>query len=256
MLEVVSVSQLNLYRACSLKYKFTYIDRLPKPFKSSGLALGATVHSAIEWLHKERMSGREVSPEELNKIFSVDWYSQKVGNEIRYKEKETEAELTEKGKALLMLYYQRGPKDVIAVEHFFKVPLVDLATGEVLDIPLIGYMDLIESDDTIDEVKTSASTMDIESLDTQFQLLAYDYGFQMKYRREPKGFKIVNLVKTKKPKIEVREIDRPSRDHRWFFHTAKEYIRGIREGIFAPNPSFKCKECEYAGPCQNWQGNR
>ncbi len=255
-MNVISVSQLNLYRSCSLKYKFTYIDRLPKPFKSSGLALGATVHSAIEWLHKERLSGREVSLEEVHKIFSVDWYSQRVGMEIRFKEEETEKALEDKGKALLTLYYHEGPKEVTATEDPFKVPLADLATGEVLDIPLIGYMDLVECADTIDEVKTSASTMDIESLDTQFQLLAYDYGFQMKYRREPKGFKIVNLVKTKKPKIEVREIERPSRDHRWFFHTAKEYIRGIREGIFAPNPSFRCKECEYAGPCQQWKGNR
>ncbi|MCI0530063.1 MAG: PD-(D/E)XK nuclease family protein, partial [Nitrospira sp.] len=169
-MDVISVSQINLYRSCSLKYKFTYIERLPKPFKSSSLALGATVHSAIEWLHTERMSGRDVTLEELYKVFSTDWYSQKVGHEIRYKEEETEKDLTEKGKALQALYFHKGPKEVLVVEHRFKVPLVDLTTGTVLDVPLVGYMDLVESDDTIDEVKTTASALDIENLDTQFQL--------------------------------------------------------------------------------------
>jgi len=255
-MDVISVSQLNLYRSCSLKYKFQYIDRLPKPFKSSALAFGATMHSAIEWLHKKRMSGKEVTLEGLHKTFSVDWYSQTVDTEIRYKEGEKEDELVAKAKALLTLYHGQGPRDVTGTEVSFKVPLADLTTGEVLDLPLLGYMDLVEHEETITEVKTTASALDIESLDTQFQLLAYDYGFQMKYRREPKRIKIINLVKTKKPKIEVREIERPYRDHRWFFHTAKEAIRGIRQGVFFPNPSFRCKECEYSGPCQNWQGNK
>ena len=202
------------------------------------------------------MAGREVSLQDLHKIFSTDWYAQKVDTVIRYKDGEQEPGLAEKAKTLLALYYHEGPKQVTAAEVSFKVPLVDMTTGEVLDLPLLGYMDLIENHETITEIKTTASTLDIESLDTQFQLLAYDYAFQTKFMREPKGIKIVNLVKTKKPKIETREIVRPSRDHRWFFHTTKEAIRGIRQEVFFPNPTFRCKECEFFGPCQNWQGNK
>jgi len=136
----ISVSQLNLYRTCSLKYRFTYIDKLPKLFKSSALAFGAAVHSTIEWLHKEQMKGREVSLEALHKIFSIDWYSQKVDTEIHYKHGEMELELVDKGKGLLTLYYDEGPREVTGSEVPFKVPLVDLSTGEVLDIPIMGYM--------------------------------------------------------------------------------------------------------------------
>jgi hypothetical protein len=26
--------------------------------------------------------------------------------------------------------------------------------------------------------------------------------------------------------------------------------------VFFPNPSWRCKECEFQGPCAAWQGNR
>ena len=49
-IEHLSKSQISLYMDCSLKYKFQYIDNLPKPFKPAGLAFGTSIHSALEWL--------------------------------------------------------------------------------------------------------------------------------------------------------------------------------------------------------------
>ena len=53
----LSCSQMNLYLQCPPKYKFLYIDGLPKPFKPSGLAFGGSIHAALAWLHKQRMNG-------------------------------------------------------------------------------------------------------------------------------------------------------------------------------------------------------
>ena len=53
----LSSSQINLYLLCSLKYKFIYLDKLPKPFKSSGLMFGSAMHSALSWVHKEKING-------------------------------------------------------------------------------------------------------------------------------------------------------------------------------------------------------
>ncbi len=251
-MEAISVSQLNLYRACSLKYKFHYVDRLPKPFKPAGLAFGSAMHAGIEWLYKERLQEREPTLEELVKMFSAEWYSQKLGGEVRVKDGESEQELTEQARVLLALYQERGPKSATHVEFPFKVSLVDFSTGEVLDAPLIGYIDLIENNETVDDVKVTARSMDLDSLDTQFQFLAYDYAFFVLYKTRPKAIKLINLIKTKKPKIETMELARPDRDHRWFFHTAKEAMRGIKERVFFPNPSFRCKECEYQEQCGAW----
>jgi integrase len=56
--EAISISQINLYLTCSLKYRFQYIDRLPRLVQSAGLVFGSAMHKALEWLHKERRNGR------------------------------------------------------------------------------------------------------------------------------------------------------------------------------------------------------
>ena len=60
-MEYLSSSRINLYLNCSLKYKFNYVDKLPKPFKSSALVFGSAIHSAISWLHKQEMNGNGVT---------------------------------------------------------------------------------------------------------------------------------------------------------------------------------------------------
>lgn len=252
----LSVSQLNLYLQCSLKYRFQYVDRLPKPFKASALAFGSVIHSAIEWMHKERMQGREASLDQLLKIFETDWYTQTVETQIRYKDQETEEDLKRKAQAILTLYYTDGPKAVQAAEIPFEVPLVNLETGETLPVPLKGFMDLIEPDGTVVELKTSARAVDIDTLELQLQLTAYHYAFQVLFQREPKGLKLITLTKTKTPKMTVAETGRSSKDHARLFYIAKEVLNAIKTGVFVPNPTFRCKDCEYFGVCQEWQGNK
>jgi len=98
---------MNLFLQCSLKYKFRYIDKIPSLFKSSGLALGSAVHTALSWFHKEKMNGRKVALEDFLRIFDADWYSQKVDTHIRYKDGEEEMTLVVVAKELLALYFQQ-----------------------------------------------------------------------------------------------------------------------------------------------------
>lgn len=252
----LSVSQINTYLACSLKYRFQYIDRLPKPFKSSALAFGSAIHSAIEWLCKERINGKEVALEEVLKIFEADWSAQIADTEIRYKEGEASEELRRKAREILTLYYTDGPKAIREAELPFEVPLVNLETGEVLPVPLKGFMDLVEEGDTIVELKTSANAYNGNALDLQLQLTAYHYAYQILFHREPKAIKLINFTKAKKPRMEILETDRSSKDHARLFYIAKEILNAIKAGVFVPNPSFRCKDCEYFDVCQGWQGNR
>ena len=50
--DTVSVSQLTLYLTCSLKYRFQYIDRLPRLVRSAPLALGSSMHAALACLQQ------------------------------------------------------------------------------------------------------------------------------------------------------------------------------------------------------------
>lgn len=257
-LKHISISQINLYLRCSLKYQFQYVERLPKPFKPSGLAFGSAVHSSIEWLHKEKMQGKEKSLEDLLSTFQVDWFNQKIETEIHYKNKETEAELRETGEKMLSLYYQHAKSNghVTASEWPFELPIVNQETGEVLDLPLQGYIDMIENGDVIAELKTSAKAMNQDTVDSMLQLTAYAYAYEQIFRQEPKELKIINLVKAKTPKLQILTTRRTSQDTERFFYTVQEVIEGIKARVFLPCPSFLCKDCEYAIDCLKWQGNK
>ncbi len=49
-------------------------------------------------------------------------------------------------------------------ELYFQLPLVNPKTGEVLDIPFRGVIDLVEDGDILDEFKTSQKSWSASDL--------------------------------------------------------------------------------------------
>jgi len=251
----LSCSQMNLYLQCALKYKFQYVDNLPKPFRPSGLAFGGSIHAALAWLHKQRMNGNDVSVDKLYKIFDADWYAQKLDTDIHYKDSEAETRLIILAKEMLSMYFVRPHRKLLGAEVPFVLPLVNLSTGERLNMNLEGFIDLIEEGDAITEFKTSNQAMNQADLDDHLQLTAYSYAYQMLYRKYPKLLRLVDFVKTKRPKIVTLQRDTNKVDYERFFHLAGQILKGIKTKVFFPRISFMCKDCEYAGQCKAWKGN-
>lgn len=253
-MEHLSSSQINLYLQCSLKYRFRYIDELPRPFKSSGLAFGSAIHSALSWFHKEKLNGNGITLNRLYTIFEADWYCQTVDTVIRYKDGELEANLIIMGKELLGLYLQNPITEIKGTEIPFVIPFNHPNNGDGLGINLEGFIDLIEADDTIVEFKTSAQTMNHQTLADSLQLSAYSFAYEAIYQRPVKLFKIINFVKTKKPKMITLEAKRTKADCQRFYHLAGQVLKGIKQGVFFPRTGFWCGDCEYAGQCREWEG--
>lgn len=254
MIQHLSSSQINLYMQCSLKYKFQYIDGLPKPFKPSGLVFGSVIHSVINWFHKERMNGNKnrITLERLYRIFDADWYCQKLNNNIRYKNGDQELRLIALAKEILGMYFNQPHKEIKGTEISFTVPLINPLNGRELGISLEGFIDLIEIDDTIVEFKTSAQTMNQDDVDNHLQLTVYAYAYEMLYQRPPRILKIINFVKNKKPKMIELETKRCKEDYIRFFYLAGQVLQGIRHQVFFPRQGFWCKDCEYADYCRAW----
>jgi len=249
----LSSSQINLYLLCGLKYRYQYVEKLPKPFRPSALAFGSVLHSTLSWIHKQEMNGRKVSPDMVLRIFDADWYSQKTDMEIRYKENERELGLTILGKEMLQLFLEEPRKPVKGTEVSFTVPLVNPRTKENLGINLEGFFDLIEADDTIVEYKTSATTINQSDVDNHLQLTAYGYAFEVLFGKPAKGFRIVNFVKNKKPKIVTTETERNNANYESFFFLVKEVLKAMKVGTFHPRPGYWCKDCEYRDVCPLWK---
>jgi putative RecB family exonuclease len=252
----LSASQINLYLMCSLKYRFLYVDRLPKPFKSSGLAFGSVVHSSLDWFHKQRKQKHQVSLDTLYRVLQADWFCQQCEEVIRYKDGEDEQKLLLLAKELLSLYYHSPQNGLVDSEVHFRIPLVNPGTGKTLSVPLEGIIDLIETDDVLTEFKTSAKTMAADDLEDMLQLSIYSYVYRMLFGREPQKLKVINFVKTRTPKMNVLEgTARKQDDYIWLFHLVNEVLKGIRAEVYFPRKSFLCADCEYETPCAQWRGN-
>jgi putative RecB family exonuclease len=254
--EAISVSQINLYLTCSLKYRFQYIDRLPRLFSSAALTFGSAVHKALEWLHKHRKAGREPTLEQLLKIFEADWNALCLDQEIRFNGDDTAEKLILRGKELLSQYYHLPAKPVADAEVHFQIPMVNPTTGEVLDVPLRGVIDLIEAVDEIVEFKTSQKSWLLSDLPDNLQLTTYSYAYEILFGRAPKELRLVNLVRIKNPKIDTQITWREKSDYERLFHIATEVLKGVRAEVFIPSRGcWLCHDCEYDRDCREWTGN-
>lgn len=253
MIDHLSSSQIKLYLQCPQKYRFQYIDLIPKTFRSSALAFGSAFHSALSWFHKSRLSNGEATLEKLCKVFEADLFSQQVEADVRFKEGDDDMKLAVMGREMLSLYFKQPIPKIKGSEVPFVVPLTNPVTGREVGINLEGFFDLVEADDTIVEFKTSATVMSAFDIHTMLQLSAYGYAFITLYRKQPRAFKVLNFIKNKKPRLEVTETRRTKEDYEVFVSLAEQTLRAIQNGLFYPRTGFWCKECEYQALCPVWK---
>src|SRR5258707_13641682 len=100
---VISVSQVNAYLACPLKYRFQYVDKIPRPWRVAAMAFGTSVHAAVEWFHKQRINGGSPEIDSVLQVFDADWYAQNT-EPLVFSERESKDSLDEKGRAMIQLY--------------------------------------------------------------------------------------------------------------------------------------------------------
>ena len=249
----ISISQVNAYLACPLKYRFQYVDKIPRPWRVAAMAFGSSVHAAVEWFHKERLAGRTPELTQVLQVFDADWYAQNV-EPLVFSEKESKDSLAEKAKAMLQLYVEscNGTRP-IAVEQPFEIDVFDPETGEVLDVRLRGIIDLVEEGDTLVDLKTAGRTLEQGGLERHLQLSTYALAFFILHGSIPK-LRLDMLLKTAKPRLERHETTRSVEDLGWTARLIQEVALAIQTEHFFPNPSWRCTECEYFVHCQRWRG--
>mgnify|MGYP001574401924 CR=1 FL=1 len=252
-LRVLSVSQVNAYLGCPLKYRFQYIDKIPRPWRPAALAFGTSVHAAVEWFHKERLAGRTPDIEAVLKVFDADWYAQNV-EPLVFSDRESKDALAEKARGMLRLYVEsvNGAKPV-AVEQWFELDLSDPQTGEVLDVRLRGVIDLVEEGDVLVDLKTAGRTLESGGLERHLQLSTYALAHLLLRGVIPK-LRLDMLMKTAKPRLERHETTRSVEDLSWTAQLIREVSLAIETEHFYPNPSWRCSECEYFAHCQRGRG--
>lgn len=249
----ISLSQVTCYLACPLKYRFQYVDRIPRPWRAAALSFGTSVHAAVEWFHKERLAGHTPTLESVCECFAADWYAQNL-EPLVFPERESADALLERGRAMLALYHARaGDATPLAVEQPFEVSLCDPETGELFDLTLRGIMDLVEEGPVVVDLKTAARTLEPGGLDRHLQLSTYALAWLLETGSIP-ALRLDMLLKTKQPRFEQLPTTRSLADLQWTAQLLREVALAIETEHFYPNPSWRCCECEYFAHCQQWRG--
>ena len=246
-----SASQIICYLQCPLQYHFQYEMGIAWEKTPSAVLFGGAVHKGVEAINKGLMNGG-IDLDMAKTEFTAAWKDGTSSDDIAWKE--DPSELYQKGGQLLELYAnEMKDQKPTEVELPFRLPIVDPKTGLfIVQRDFVGKIDAIFTDDTIIEIKTTGRSPAQQEIDQNLQITLYSWAYRLLYGKAEKTIKVVNLVKTKEPKIAVVETQRTERQHSWLIATVGQVIRGIEGKLFYPNPigGFGCFNCQYQRHCQ------
>ncbi len=249
----LSASSVTDYIDCGLLYKFSRIDKIKPEFKSDAMELGSAIHLTLAEFYKQKMVGTKMLLKEIHESFEGFWRELAEDNdEIQYSEGKSFETLLLEGKELLTAWYNKLPENgfkVIAVEEPFILVLPELS------IPVIGYIDLIEEDESgtiiITDHKASGRAYSNDETDKNLQLTIYQLAAKGNgYQDREILLKFDCLIKTKTPKFEQFYTSRSEIEEKRAIKKIHEVLKGINKEVFIPNDGhWKCKNCGFRRQC-------
>jgi CRISPR/Cas system-associated exonuclease Cas4 (RecB family) len=244
-----SITQLQTYLLCPQSYRFAYIERKEWEFYPAEMLFGSIIHSVVANLFHNQ---GELTEEEMVKMFESSWDKEVESTEnIRFRSLSPD-ELKERGSKLIRLFHGKfrhlEPEDV---ELFFEIPLLDLQTGSFGENVVQGRIDLT-SGGSLYEIKTSSRRLRQEEVDRSLQLTFYAWAYFYLYGKPARSLKLINLIKTKEPKIQVLETKREMEDFTRLYRLMVGVISAIKKGVFYPNPlyTYGCDNCPFRSACR------
>jgi hypothetical protein len=259
--DYVSPSRLNLWLRCPLAFKLRYIDGIV-PSTSPSLFLGKMVHLGLEWYYRHRQIGVVMNSDEVAKRLGQAWDEAVQQEDVSFDPAVEGRALRRQAMDLVAAYMDHVGEDEpppIAVETRLEAPLVDPDTGEDLEIPLLGVVDLVTDDDDgpiIADFKTTARRGRPLDVIHEVQLTSYAYLFRYASGSLEAALEIRGLVKTKTPRVELHRYEARTETHlRRLFAVIRAYLDDLDSGRFIFRPGLGCQMCDFRHDhCQRWLG--
>ena len=254
----LSASSVTTYLDCGLLYKFSKIDHIQPEYVADALEFGTVIHKVLAEYYQSRMTNDRLTLKQIHELFETHWkQTAQNRDDIQYKEGKNFETLLSEGRELLTAYYHKLPDDeykVIAIEEPFVFYLPELT------VPIIGFIDLMEEDDSgtiiITDWKTAGRAYSTDEIDGNFQLTLYQIAQEKIASKKDILLRLDCLIKTKQPKFEQYYTVRNDSDKKRVIKTIIEVWRGIEKEVFIPNSfgNWKCSGCAYRSHCEEWFG--
>jgi putative RecB family exonuclease len=261
----ISYSQIFTYLACSLKYKFQYVENRPYERISVNLPFGGGIHTTLERYYRILKEKKTLEPLYVLEELFEDCISLELDHTdipvIFKKEAPDRKSVIQLGKSMLKAFY-----DSVDLRNFevvdVEVPLsARLYTdeSEATDFMLIGIIDLLLMDEDRDLIvvdnKTAAKPKSQSNVDDDLQFSAYCYLLASNRFTFPTASikcRMDVLRKLKKPKFEHYHTTRNAEQRKRFAKIANAVLAGIENRIFIPNKSWLCSDCQFISACEAW----
>jgi CRISPR/Cas system-associated exonuclease Cas4 (RecB family) len=237
-MEYFSYSQLRTYMQCPRTYYMQYVLKRFPP-KNLALQFGSSIHTALEVFYN---TGNQTLAEET---FIKDFSAKSV--DVLLKPTENLQKEGTLGVKLLNEYFKNENKPLIKpkfVEYKFETILKHPVTGESLDVPIKGVMDIITEEGFILDHKTSASIWTMDMIDSDMQKNVYWLAYKSLFGVEPKGFGFNFLIKrVKVPKFDVQWVEVNQAQQIETVKFIQHIVNEIRRGHFPTCQNKYCKNC-------------
>lgn len=235
-----SYTALKAYEDCPQKYKFAYVDRLPKMFKPRpDLALGNNLHNTLKEFY-ESLSFMPHSLENLIQVLKDNWEGKNL-----FPSREDEKLNFNLAQKILVDYYHKHKNNLrpaLALERSFSLPLNEHV--------IYGKIDRLDSDlaekiEVID-YKTSRRIMTQEDMAQDPQLVIYAMAVEKLYQRYPENISLYFLRNNFKLTLPFD----PSKIQKTK-ERILETIARIESQKFPARSSPLCDYCDYEHLCSS-----
>jgi putative RecB family exonuclease len=261
----ISYSQIFTYLACSLKYKFQYVENRLYERISINLPFGGAIHIVVERYYRTLKEKNIIEPLKVMEELFEDCINLELDHTdipvIYKKEAPDRKSVIQLGKSMLKAFY-----DGIDLTNFevvdVEVPLsARLYTDEfeATDFMLIGIIDLLLMDKNRELIvvdnKTAVKAKNQSDVDDDLQFSAYSYLLASNRFTFPTATikcRMDILRKLKNPKLEHYHTNRTAEQRKRFAKIANAVLAGIDSRIFIPNKSWLCSDCQFINACEAW----
>lgn len=260
----ISYSQIFTYLTCSLKYRFRYVLKKAPERIGVSLPFGTAMHRALEFYYRAFGDGRIAKLSILQELFEEDLTSaldEKQDLIVYGKVMADKDSAIVTGRAMLKAFYE----SIDLTGWWFVDVELPLAArlftedGKPTDYELVGFVDLVMRDPQGDLVvidhKTAARAKVQADVDADLQMSVYAYLLAANRYIFPTAtvqcrYDVLRKLKT--PKLEHYHTTRSAADRKRLVKIAVQVLRGIEAGVFVPNRSWMCTDCEYGQACKSW----
>jgi CRISPR/Cas system-associated exonuclease Cas4 (RecB family) len=243
----ITIDQLYEFKACSLRYKFMEIDKLPDIRITQNDGLRETILATISYFYINLHMGKFLGMEDLKQKFSSLWYDKNKIYNIQYDSKAAQRKKELDAIGMLATFHRQqtfNPDRVVAVNVDFRLPFGD-------NFYILGRIPVIRETPRGMEIvnfKTGTNKPDEFWQRTDMGLTFQALAFHSMFKKEADSM-VLHHLKTGTPIY----VERKKRDYQRLYKSIQMMKKTMDEGWYYPREGYHCDSCPAKNYCMEWR---